>query len=344
MPMAPTRRSLLIAAAAAPAALAALRGRSMAEETTFFRIASGSSGGLYYPLASLLAGALSNPLGSGDCPSGELCGVPGLIAVAQTSDGSISNLQALTAGLVESAFCQADLAHRAYRGSLAGILPEGARNLRVLAYLYPEYLHLVVRRGHALRRLADLTGRRISIGAEGSGTAIDAFLLLETVGITAANTELVQLSTVASAAALRRGDIDAFLLVSGVPANVVADLAHTDDVDLLPIDLTVAAKAVRALPGFEKAQIDPGVYHGIGYTPTLSTGALWLADASLSDALAHAVVETLWSPATADFLALNDPRLAAQLSEKRAVSGVGVPPLHPGAVRFYRQAGLLPAE
>jgi len=333
--MSVTRRSLLLGAAGLALPLAPSRA---ADPNRFFRIGSGSSGGIYYPLASLLAAAISNPGSEQDCAVARVCGVPGLIAVAQTSTGSLENLQELAAGTVESAFCQADLAQRAVEEGLEGLPVEAGAGLRVLAYLYPEYLHIVVRRGLGVQRLADLAGLRVSLGPPGSGTHVDALAFFGAQGLGADNIQLQSLSPVAEAAALRNGALDAFLFIGGAPANLVQGLAAEQLITLLPI---VGAGEPEVMPGFLPGVIDAGVYQGIGATPTLSTGALWLTTDSLPEELAFAIVRALWSPATMNFLEANDPGLARQISLDRALTGIGVPSLHDGAARFYRDAGLL---
>src|SRR5690348_13236880 len=138
-----TRRRLL-AAGAGIGAFAALGGAARAQDKDkenalrYFRIGTGATGGTYYPIGTTPANAISNPPGSRPCDRGGACGVPGLIATAQTTQGSVQNLEELMAGRFDAALCQADIAYWAFRGEGIYHGRKPFDTLRLIATLYPE--------------------------------------------------------------------------------------------------------------------------------------------------------------------------------------------------------------
>jgi TRAP transporter TAXI family solute receptor len=116
-----------------------------AADMTYFRIGTGGTLGTYFPIGGIIANAISNPPGSRPCDKGGSCGVPGLVAVAQSSEGSIDNLEAIAAGRIESGFSQADIAYWAYSGTTMFAARGAMANLRVITNLYRESVQLVAR-------------------------------------------------------------------------------------------------------------------------------------------------------------------------------------------------------
>ena len=155
----------LASAFAALALLFSAAGAAPAEEAklTFFRIGNGSTAGTYYPIGGIIAAAISNPPGGAPCADGGACGVPGLLASAMATAGSVENVEAIGRGRLESGFAQADVAHWAQTGTgnFAGLPP--IENLRAIATLYPETLHIVARADAGIHSLADLRGKRVGI-------------------------------------------------------------------------------------------------------------------------------------------------------------------------------------
>ncbi len=152
-------------------------------EARFFRIGTAATGGSYFEVGGLVASAISRPADGPPCDRGGSCGVPGLVAVAQATPGSIENLRLIESGQIESGFAQADLAGWAYQGVNLFAKSGPLRHLRAIASLFPEAAHLVVRADGPIHSLADLTGKTVSLGEEGSGTAADAEVLLSGGGL-----------------------------------------------------------------------------------------------------------------------------------------------------------------
>ncbi len=175
-------RSLSMApvlALCAALAAAVLPRPAAAQDIRYFRIGTGSISGVYFPVGGLIANIISNPPGSRACDEGGSCGVPGLIAVVQATLGSVANVHAVQSGMLESAMVQADIASFAYHGTGPFAREKPFKELRAIANLYPEAVHVVVRRDSPIKSMSDLAGRRVSLDLTGSGTRAVALTVLE---------------------------------------------------------------------------------------------------------------------------------------------------------------------
>lgn len=307
----------------------------------FFRIATGSAAGTYFPVGIAIALAISNPPGSRPCLRGGSCGVPGLVAVANTSDGSVANVEAVAGGVVDSGLAQADVISWAYNGEGMYSRKPKLDGLRVLANLYPEDVHLVVRRGAGMAQVRDLAGKRVSIDKPGSGTRINAELILSTYGVRLNQLKAVEVDPGEAVDLFIKGELDAFFIVAGYPAAAVADLARLGLIDLVPISGRPADAAVRRHRFFSYNSIPAGTYEGINVpVATLSIGAQWVVPAAADAELVYQIVKALWHPRSRMFLDTGHAK-ARMIQLETALAGVSTP-LHPGAERFYREIGMQP--
>lgn len=321
------------------AAAALLPGRSRAQELRFFRIGTGPTGGTYYPVGALIADAISAPPGSPPCDQGGACGVAGLIASAVATAGSGVNVAAMQSGRLESGFVQGDIAALAYRGQGAWT-GQPATELRAIANLYPETVHLIARREARIQRLQDLAGKRVSLDEPGSGTLADATLILAAVGMTPSMLQQSNLPLGAASRAMRDGALDAFFFVGGHPADSISELASQMAIDVVPIDGAAAARVVADHPFFSTTVLPVETYHRQDVPiPTLSVGAQWLTSARQPQALIHAITATLWLPSTARMLQAG-PRRGRSIDRQTALDGITIP-LHPGAESYYKENNIL---
>ena len=207
-----------------------------AQELTFFTIGTGGTSATYYPVGGVIANAISKPPGSRECGDGGSCGVDGLIASAVSSRGSVDNINAIVSGLRDSGFAQSDVAYWAYTGT--GIMEgsEPATDLRTIAALFEEHIHLVALADSGIDGVADLAGKRVSLDEPGSGTYVDANLILAAGGLSQDDITVEALKGSAAAEALRNGQIDAFFLVAGYPTGAIVELASSADIKIVPID------------------------------------------------------------------------------------------------------------
>jgi uncharacterized protein len=346
---APSRRDVLTGAGALILSAASQAGAQTPPASTpapagglsrtqsLFRIATGTTGGTYYPIGTIIANAVSNPPGTRPCDKGGSCGVPGLIAVAQATSGSVENLGLLLSGAAEAAMTQSDVAWQAYkgRGVFAGKPP--FESLRSLGALYVETIHIVA--GADIKSVADLRGLRVSLGEEGSGTLGDARLALAAHGLKDADLKPAYLKPATAADRMAKGELDAFFMVGGHPIQAVAELATKMPITLLPIAEQARRKLLAEHAFLVEAEIPTGVYENVGAVPTVGVSAELATRAERDVDLIYHIVRALWHERTKTLLTEGHPR-GAGILVANAVSGIAAP-LHPGAERFYREIGLV---
>ena len=312
---------------------------SLADEVRFFRIATGSIAGTYFPIGSIIASAISNPPGSRACEDGGSCGVPGLIAVAQTTKGSVENIELLTRGATDAALVQADVAHWAHKGENMFAANGPNDKLRAIASLYPESLHVVVRQSSGIGSIKGLKGKRVSVGARGSGTMLDATLVLTAHGLKAGSYDAVYLDPAAAAGNLRDGKIDAMFYVAGYPVSAVTTLAEEQDVKLLPVDGTARESLLAAQPFFSAIEIPAGTYVNVDRVETIAVNAQLLVSGELDTDVVYTMTRAIWHANTRRLLDRGHPE-GRNITLDSALDGLAIP-LHEGAARYYRDVGAL---
>ncbi|MBV0892834.1 TAXI family TRAP transporter solute-binding subunit [Paracoccus sp. Z118] len=323
----------------AAATLIALSGVASAQEMTFFRIGTGGTAGTYYPIGGLLANAISAPPGSRACEEGGACGVPGLVASAVAANGSVANVNAIMGGALESGFAQGDVAAWAYTGTGIWEGQPAAEKLRAIANLYPESIHLIASADSGIESVADLAGKRVSLDEPGSGTLVDAQLILAAAGLSESDITPEYLKPDQAADRMRDGAMDAFFFVGGYPAGAIAELASQQAVKVVPIDGEIAT-AVLENEFFATDTIPAGTYENQDTdVQTIAVGAQWVTSADQPEELIYGITKALWNDATRVQLDAGHAK-GKQIVPENATAGLGLP-LHPGAERFYREAGLL---
>jgi len=331
--------NILKTAALSAAIALGMAGVSAAQDLKFFTIGTGGTAATYYPVGGVIANSISNPPGSRPCDEGGSCGVPGLIASAVSSRGSVDNVNAINSGLRNSGFAQSDVAYWAYTGTgtMEGQPP--AEKLRAIAALFPEHIHLVVMADSEINSVGDLAGKRVSLDEPGSGTYVDAILILEAYGLSKDAVTAEALKPDAAGDALRNGQIDAFFFVGGYPTGAIVELASAVDIKLVPIDGDGAAGLTEAFGFFSVSDIPDGAYEGVAATTTVAVGAQWITSSDEDEELIYQITAALWNDNTRRLLDVGHAK-GASINRETALDGIGIP-LHPGAERFYREAGLL---
>ncbi len=313
-----------------------------AQELRFFSIGTGSTGGTYFPIGGMIASSISGPPGAPPCERGGSCGVPGLIAVAQASSGSVENLENIRSGFIDSGLAQSDTSFWAYTGTGLYENIEPISDLRAISHLYAEQVHVVVRGESEINSVSDLRGRRVSLGKEGSGTLIDARIVMGAFGLADEDVEAFYLSPEPSSDMILNEELDAFFIVGGAPFLAVEDLARRVPIRLLPLEGPEIEQLLNERPFFSNAVLQEGTYPGVDEAATIAVGADWLASASLDEELVYGLTRALWHPTTRILLDNGHAR-GAEIQLEHALRGLAVP-LHPGAARYYREIGLLPLE
>ncbi len=333
------RISLLNRMLVAGFVVAAAAGAAVAQDVKFFRIGTGGTAGTYYPIGGLIANAISNPPGSRPCNDGGSCGAPGVVATAVASNGSVANINGIQSGQLESGFTQSDAAYWAFSGTGVYEGKPKVADLRLIGNLYPETIHLVARKGANIKSVADLKGKKVSLDEPGSGTLVDARLILSAFGLNEKDLKAEYFRAQQVADSLKDGTIDAFFRVSGWPQSSVADLAATVGIELVPIAGPEVDSLVAQFPFFSVEEVPENAYRGVAGVKTVRAYAIRATSIKQSEELIYKVTAALWNPATRKLLDSGHAK-GREIRLETATTGLGIPP-HPGAEKFYKEQGLI---
>ena len=311
---------IALVAFAAFAAAAAL-----AQQKTF-SIATGGTGGVYYPIGGGLANLLSKT-------------IPGVHATAEVTGGSVDNLKLINSGGSELAFSMADAALDAYNGEDKFKGTKVA--VRTLMVLYPNQMHVVTIEGTGIEKLADLKGKRVSTGSGGSATEVMAFRVIEAAGLDKdKDIKRERLGVAESVNALKDRKIDAFFWVGGLPTAAVTDLGATPGVKIKLIDHTEVLDAMNKKYGnlYAASVIKAGTYPG--QDKDNKNTVVWnilVSNASMPDDMAYKIVQTIIDH-KADLVAVHQE--AKSFSIENQVKTNSPIPWHPGAVKYFTEKGV----
>jgi hypothetical protein len=308
-------------------------------ETRFFRIGAASTGGSFFEIGGVVAAAISSPVEGSACGPGGGCGVPGLVAVAEATQGSIENLRLINSKQLESGFAQSDLAAMAFGGTGAFAEEGPMPRLRAIASLVPEALHVVVRSDSPIRSIEGLAGKTVAIGEAGSGTAVNAKLLLAAAALGDNDVTRKNLRPAQAVDELKAGTVDALILAGCYPVPAIEDLAAALPIRLVPITGAVASKLETEFSFYAPTSIPAGSYRNVDTdTPSIGFYTLWVVDADIDAGLVHDITWAVWSEGAAKLFSGIDP-IGKRVRLADALKGVSLP-LHPGATRFYREQGI----
>jgi TRAP transporter TAXI family solute receptor len=305
-------------------AATALLGAAQAQQ--FFRIGTGGTAGTYYPIGGMIANAVSQP--------GKI------IVTAQASNGSLANVNGIAGGAMESGFSQSDVATWAQTGKGLFEGKPSIAELRLIANLYPETIHVVVKKGSGIKSIAELKGKRVALDEPGSGTLVNARLVLAAYGLKESDIKPEYIKPNQASDKMKDGALDAFFFVGGAPAGAIAELASSGaGIELLPITGAQADTLRRGNPFFANDSVPAATYKDVAAVNTLSVGAQWVTSAKADAETVYQITKSLYSDATQKALAAGHAK-GKLITVKNAVQGAGIP-FHPGAERFYKEAGVL---
>jgi uncharacterized protein len=321
------RQAIRLVGIGGAAALAAGTGpRSLFAQTrTQLFIGTAGKGGVFYPLGTAMAGVISR-YGSD------------LEAVAPETNGTAENMKLLQEGKIELALAQADMAWAAAQGRLNGLPRKVA--VRNLLGTQAKYLHVVTRADSDIKSVDDLKGKRVSTGLAASETDFKALRVLEAHGITPYNLAIrEQLDLAEAVQALEEGTLDAFALDAAFPDPLVFALAARlgGRIRLIPTGSAVAKITERHGPFYFVESIPKGTYPGVDAdVPAAAGETLFVAHEVMAESLAYEITKVLLER-TRELASANV--VAREITPATAVRGSPVP-FHPGALRYYREAGI----
>ena len=286
-------------------------------------LATGGTAGTYYPFGGAMAKIWNSK-------------IKDMNVTAQTSGASGENVRLINKKEVELALVQSDTLDFAFNAKEA--FKEPLKGMSAIAVLYPEVVHVVVAAGSPIKSFADLKGKKIGVGAPGSGTEANFRQLLDAYGMKKEDVNGQYLSFSESAEAFKDKHIDAFIVTGGVPTSAIMDVATQNAIRILPISADILGKLTQKYPFLAGVKIPANSYKGqTEEVPTVAVNAVLIAGSQLKDDMVYNLTKALFE---------NQAGLAAahakgkELNIQYAVKGVSIA-FHPGAVKYYKEKGLM---
>lgn len=306
----------------APAALVAMSFAAPAVAQEQLSIATGGTGGTYYPVGGGLAEIVNNH-------------VEGYSATAEVTGASVENMGLIATGDADLAIALADTVAQAYTGT-GKFEGQQLPMVRGLASLYANMVHVVALESSGITTLADLKGKRVSIGAPGSGTEVNTSAILEANGITYDDIEEQRLNFNETADALANGDIDAGFWSVGAPTSSILNLATTQDIVIIALSEAELAAAMAADATFAVTTLPGGSYNGVDADiAVLGIPNVLTVSSEMSDDLAYALTKAMFEN-IAELQAVHPAANETTVEFTMAATPI---PLHPGALRYYDEIG-----
>ena len=289
-------------------------------------IATGGTGGVYYPLGGGMAAVLSKY-------------VPGMQATAEVTGGSVDNLKLIGSGKPYIALTMTDATQDAYRGEdkfKGNKIP-----VRTLMILYPNRMHVVSIEGRGVAKMSDLKGKRVSTGSPGSATEVMAFRVIEAAGLDKdSDLKRERLGVAESVNAIKDGKIDAFFWVGGLPTASVTDLANTPGTKLKMIDHAETVAAMNKKYGnlYVEDAIPKDMYRGMDSDNKQATVMnILVTHENMDDQVAYNIVKTIFDKRD-DLIAVHKEAMNLKLENQKA--SASPIPFHPGAVKYFAEKGI----
>ena len=284
------------------------------EDYDFLSILTGGTQGTYYALGGALADTISQETG--------------IKTTAEVSQASAANMTALKDGSAEIAFVQTDIAYYASAGELM-FDGEVIDNVSAIGALYPETVQLVTLEKNGIKSFDDLKGKKVSVGAPGSGTYANAEQLLEIHGLSMDDIQPQNLDFGESQESLQAGQIDAAFITAGTPTGAVEALNAVAQVYIVPVSDAKADELISKYQYYAKEVIPAGTYGIAEDTPTVSVGAMLIIQNEVPEDLAYEITKAIYDNASK----LTHPK-AALIKAETGLDGIGIP-VHPGAQKYF---------
>ena len=295
-----------------------------AQQQQFVNILTGGQSGVYYPMGVALSQIYAKS-------------IPNVRATAQVTKASAENLNLLQAGRGELALALADSVSDAWKGEAEAGFPKKLDKLRGLSGTYSNYIQIVANADSGIKTLADLKGKRISVGAAKSGTELNARAIFKAAGLTYADLAKVEyLPFGESVELIKNRQLDATLQSAGLGVASIRDLSTSVKIVVVPVPADVVAKVGDA--AYQAAVIPANTYTGQTQdVPTAAIPNFLVTHSGVSDELAYQMAKQMYENIDTLYAAHN---AAKAIKRENAIKGMPVP-LHPGAERYYREVGLI---
>jgi TRAP transporter TAXI family solute receptor len=314
------KRSLVVVALCV--AVLGLASAAMAGEMKYI-LATGGTAGTYYPFGGAMAKIWNSK-------------IPGMNVTAQATGASVENIRLMGKDDVELALVQSDNIDWAFNAS--GPFKEKITKMGVIAVLYPEIVHIVVRADSKAKTFGDLKGLKVSVGAPGSGTEANFRQLMDVYNLKKEDVKAQYLSYAESAEQFKDNNIDSFFMTAGVPNSALMDVANVRPIKLLSIEDAMIDSVTKKYPFLAPVTIPANAYKGQTETvKTVAVMAVLVAHPKINEDTAYQITKALFD---------NQAELASahakgkELKLETATKGVSIP-FHPGAAKFYKEKGIL---
>lgn len=286
-------------------------------------LATGGTAGTYYPFGGAMAKIWNSK-------------IKDMNVTAQTSGASAENVRLINKKEVELALVQSDTLDFAFNAKEA--FKEPLKAMNAIAVLYPEIIQVVVGAASPIKSIADLKGKKVGVGAPGSGTEANFRQLLDAYGMKKEDVNAQFLSFSESAEAYKDKHIDAFIVTAGIPNAGIMDVANQNEIRILDIPADIAAKLTKKYPFLAAVKVPANTYKGqTKEVSTVAVNAVLICASGLKEGMVYNLTKALFE---------NQAELATahakgkELNIKTAVTGVSIP-FHPGAVKYYKEKGLM---
>ncbi|MCB1999360.1 MAG: TAXI family TRAP transporter solute-binding subunit [Burkholderiaceae bacterium] len=310
------------------AAAVTVSGAAIAQQRIFFGVATGGTGGTYYPLGGMLAQLISNKA---------VVDGKKITATAEAAGASVANAKLLGNKDIESAFVAADILDAAYNGK-GQFNGAPIKNLRALGALYPETVQLITRADRGINSVKDLKGKSISSGSPGSGQYQLLTDLLTVYGMKRSDIKEDLSSFTQAVDKIKDGNLDATLITAGVPTAAVTDFAQSHDLKVIPLSGAEIGELLKQQPYYTRVQMPANSYKGqTAPVDTLAVMAVWTTHDGVSDAIAYEVTKALYE----NVAIMGQVHVQGKNISLATATAVGTAPIHPGSLKYFKEKGLV---
>lgn len=286
----------------------------------FIHIATGGTAGTYYPIGNAIADIINKD-------------VKDVGANAQSTGASVANINMLESGQVEMAIVQNDIAYYALNGT--ELFEKKVENIRGIASLYPETCQFVTIDGSGINSIADLRGKRVAVGAQGSGVECNVRQILKAYGMTYDDINAQFLSFAEAATALRDGTVDVACLTAGYPTASVQDIAAQKQIRLIPLDAEKVDSLIADYPFYTRTTIPANTYQGFSAeVPTVSVMAILVANNKMDAQIGYDITKAIF--ANTDKLEAAHSA-AKSIKKETALNGMNFIKMNEGAEKYLKE-------
>jgi TRAP transporter TAXI family solute receptor len=286
-------------------------------------LATGGTAGTYYPFGGAMARIWNTK-------------IPGMNVTAQTTGASAENIRLVNKKEAELALVQSDTLDAAFNAKAP--FTEAIKSMSTIAVLYPEIIQVVVRTDSPIKSIADLKGKKVGVGAPGSGTEANFRQLMDIYGLAKEDVNSQYLSFSESAEAFKDRHIDAFIVTAGIPNAAIMDIGTQHAIRIIDIPADMAAKLTGKYPFLAVAKVPAGTYKNQAQdVATVAVNAVLIVGNQLSVDVVYSMTKALFD-SQAELASAHAK--GKELNLQYAVKGVSIP-FHPGALKYYKEKGAI---